>query len=93
MLPACTYLVPNIQAGVVSPYKRYRCRSHMTPVSLIYDTTPCFQRISRAGKGLQTVGRVDLNEGCFLGFFRYFPEISVFLGFSLQENTEISGKY
>ena len=37
--------------------------------------------------------RVDLNEGYFLGLFRYFPEISVFLGFFLEENAEISGKY
>ena len=36
--------------------------------------------------------RVDLNEGCFLGLFQYFHEISVFVGFFLQENTEISGK-
>ena len=27
--------------------------------------------------------QIDLNKGCFLGCFQYFPDISVFLGFFL----------
>ena len=37
------------------------------------------------------VRRVDLNEGCFIGVFQYFPENSVFLGNfqpKFRENTE-----
>ena len=52
----------------------------------------------------QTLVRVDLNEGCFLGFLQYFPEISVFLGINsflllisrkipkFRENTKKTGK-